>query len=1719
MAPPRILQDKLNERLTRFKDNVSIEYGDRSLTYAELDRRSDIIAHWIINRGIEPHTFMGVLMNDRIDAISTIVGILKARCVIVPLYPGYPNGRITDMIRSTDIKFIFIDQANASRFKKSTLLLDKNKEFLFINDFFPGNEVQKFTGRPGRQCSGEDPLYIHFTSGSTGVPKAVLGKNKSLLHFIQWEIDRFQIDSRFRVAQFTIPGFDPFLRDVFVPLCSGGVVCIPETEEILLSSGQLIQWLDENQVGLIHCVPSLFRMLKADFLTPAHFKSLKCILLAGEKVTPSDFVHWYDTFNERVQLVNCYGPTETTMSKAFYFIGSEDIHKDRIPIGKPMEGSRIIILDENMKICSPLDVGEIYIRTPFRSFGYYNDLELTRRKFIQNPFNDDPNDILYRTGDLGRFLLDGNIDILGRVDRQVKIRGYRIELEEIEIALTGYPYIKDAVVVKKERTGNNEILCAYVTVEKIKVKEDFDDKLKEFLSGKLPDYMVPAHIKIIDKIPRGATGKVDFNALPDPFQRENEICILPRDHIERKLGKLWTEILGIEKIGIDERFIQLGGNSLNVMALISKIHKEFNIRIGLGEFFNHQTIKTQAEIIHKSEQDRFAAIEAVEEKEFYILSSAQKRFYIMHQINEKKIGYNITSLVGLEGNLDRSRLEQDLTALIQRHESLRTSFIMIKEEPRQQVHARVKFEIEYHCEERKAQSAERKEEPHEPYAMCSDSIIKNFIRPFDLTAAPLMRVGLVKIREANHLLIIDMHHIISDGMSLEIFVRELSALYRQKDLSTLKLQYKDFSGWQNQCRKKDQLDKYAAYWHREFKGEIPVLELPTDYKRSEAGNLAGKTLGFTLGKDETQALRAMASAQNTTVFVVLLAAFNILLARLSGSEDIIVGTPTAGRRHADLEQLIGVFINTLALRNYTAGGKTVGNFLAEVNNRTLEAFENQDYPFEDLVDDLDIPRDFSRNPLFDVMLVLQNIPTQEIEIPGITVSKLEYEDRPSKFDLTLTGLEGNHKLHFTINYNPGLFKEESINKFKTYFKRILICIRQDPGMKLMDIDLLHGEEKRRILVEFNRMTVVDFPRRQGIHEIFEKQVNRFPGKRAVLCEEETAAGVNSLAPISVTYRQLDDKANHLAALLRKKGIKANSIVGILSEPSLEMLVGIWAVLKAGGAFLPIDVEHPGERIRFMLKNSSAPVLLLTRRSFKEKVKDLLKGEITVIDNTLINDSGREYTGINKNEVTPGPGGEIAYLVYTSGTTGKPKGVFIDHRNLVNYVTWFCGKITVTERDKTILASSLTFDLGYTVLFSSLLQGGEFHLLSRETLLSVNKLSDYIGKMGITYMKVTPSFFNLIVHSPYFFPGVWPDLRYIVLGGEPIMVKDVEKAFAICPHIKVMNHYGPTETTIGTAAQCIDAEAFHTYRETPTIGRPIANARAYILDKNLKAVPVGISGELCIGGEGVSRGYLNNPVLTDQRFIHRHIPGSDKLYRTGDLAQWQPDGNIKLLGRIDNQVKIRGYRVELEEIQCHLLKYEGVKESIVVVEPNNKGEKELISYVVPTPDLGMSELKEYLNRRLPNYMIPTHIISLDHFPLTANGKLDKKRLPEPDRESFTLETPYAAPQNDMEEIITAAWKEILGMETIGINDNFFDLGGNSLKIILINNKLKEVLKKDIPVVEMFRYTTIAELGRNLGEEVIGTEPPGTADKRLEAVNRGRKSQEVLRAKRKMVHPNA
>ncbi|MFS1513883.1 non-ribosomal peptide synthase/polyketide synthase [Chengkuizengella sp. SCS-71B] len=1605
------------EQVVKTPSNIAVMYEGGQLTYKELNERTNQLARALKEKGIQSETIVGIMVDRSLEMIIAIYGVLKAGGSYVPIDPTYPIDRMKFIIQDSGINTILTQEEWMSHSFKDVALLNLADESIYSLE----------TSNLDIDIKNHQLAYVIYTSGSTGNPKGVLVEHKSVVNTLLSMQDSYSLldtDTYLLKTAFT---FDVSVTELFGYYMAGGKLAILQKGDEK-NPYEILKSIEEYNVTHINFVPSMFNsvlsILNKENINK--FNVLKYVFLAGEAVS-NKMVHDFYQLTDQVELKNIYGPTEATIYATQYDIPSQSDGK--ISIGRPLNNVKCFILDKNLKLCPIGVVGELCISGDGLARGYLNRPELNQEKFAKVEYLEEGK--IYKTGDLARWLPDGRIEYIGRLDYQVKIRGFRIELGEIEHQLLQHPEIQESLVIEIEDMVGDKSLCAYVVGK----SELSITEIKQFLSNYLVDYMIPTYFVQLEEIPLSLSGKVDRKALPKPDGGHHigVEYVEPRNDLERQFVTIWEDVLGVENIGIEDNFFERGGHSLKAVQLYSKLQKELQILLTLNDIFSNPTIEEQIKLIQRIDSS-FLTIPSVDEREVYPLSSAQQRMYLLQQLKGADISYNMPLVLTIKGELDLKRFEEAMKSLVSRHESLRTSFEMIDEKTVQRIHADINFEISY-----------TKVEKHE-----IEGIISSLIQPFDLKTAPLFRVNLIQTDEDEYLFFIDMHHIISDGNSMNILVEDFAQLYAGIELPSLHVQYKDFAVWQSEQFVSEQIEEQKQYWLEQFVGEIPVLELPTDYTRPSIQSFEGNSLEFRLDQKFTTKINQLAQVTNSTIYMVLLAVFNTLLSKYSGQEDIIVGSPVAGRNHSDIEPIVGMFVNTLAMRNKPKANKPFKEFLAEVKENSLQAMKNESYPLEELIDQLDIQRDTGRNPLFSVMLNMMNMEQNEMELDGLVLHPYSLEHTISKFDLTLNVIGDAGELLLNMEYCTKLFKKDTIERMISHFTVLIEQVVTQPDIKLGDIEILTEQERQQLLVEFND-TTKEYPKDITMHELFEKQAQKTPDQIAVVFEDEL-----------LTYRELNEKSNQLARILREKGVQSGDLVGIMTDRSLELVIGIMSILKAGAAYVPIDPAHPVERIQYML-DDSAIQCVLTQSHYLDLIA--IDGEILNIQQP------KHYEGESSNLEIEIKSTDLAYVIYTSGSTGKPKGVMVEHNALNNFIhsIYYQFNKQISTEDQCLSLTNISFDVSVGEIFLPLSFGASLVLFDFHKTLNIHLLQETIIEEKITFAYIPPT---ILLELSYLLEASKPiSMNKMLVGVEPIKDEVLEKYMQLHPSMQIINGYGPSEATI--CSNFYKYEMHEPTGQNVPIGKPLDNLYIHILDENDKLVPVGVPGELCISGAGLARGYVNKPQLTADKFgLNPYVPG-ERMYRTGDLARWLPDGNITYVGRIDFQVKVRGYRVELGEIESQLLKHPEIEQSVVVVKEDSTGEKFLCSYVVGLKRFNPSELREHALTTLPAYMVPSHFIQLEMIPLTSNGKIDRKSLPEPN-ENQNSNGQYVAPTSELEINFATIWEEILGVKNIGIRDNFFERGGQSLKAVQLISKLQKEHQVSLTLTDIFTHPTIEQL---------------------------------------------
>jgi len=1156
---------------------------------------------------------------------------------------------------------------------------------------------------------------------------------------------------------------------------------------------------------------------------------------------------------------------------------------------------------------------------------------------------------------------------------------------------------------------------------------------------------------------------------------------LPHDLVIQEVMRGFSTIFGVEEIGLEEDFFELGGDSLKVITLVDRLHQGLGMQIPIETVFKHPTVQSLARFLgEKTERNLYASIPPVEKRQYYPLTPSQRRLFILDLIEEKNKAYNQPTVLWLEGEIDRERLDGALRALLKRHESLRTGFLLVGDEPVQRIYEELDFELEFFdLDGPKGRKGHKGQTSIE-------SIIEDFIEPFDLSRPPLWRVALVRVEEKKYLLMQNIHHIITDDISLGVIIDELATFYRGETLGPLAVQYKDYALWQQQVMADDDVLKaQEKYWLDRLSGELPLLDMPLDFPRPVMQAFVGAHLGFRFDAGLTRRLQELGQREKTTLFVVLFSMYAALLHRYSGQDDIIIGTPVTGRSHRDLQAVVGIFINTLALRMRLRADMTFRELLRVVKEEVINGFSNQLFQFEEVVERLNIPRDTSRNPLFDTMFIQHIVDLERVDIPGARLSPYEFDALVSKFDLTLDVAETRSgELNGYIEYNTALFSRQSMEWLRRHFIALVESLADDPGQRLKEIDIFgksgDDDERRLILERFND-TALDFPAAKTVPDLFAGQVDRDPDGIALIGLDLPGGADDSdrTEMIALSYRELDRRTSTLAGGLRARGVGPGAIVGLMVGRNIEMIIGLLGILKAGAAYLPMDPEFPEERLRYMLADSGAEIVINSQ---------------TVGANCCspIQDIGAECKGERQFAPT-----DPAYVIYTSGSTGRPKGVIIGHRAVVNFIVGITRIIPFTRQDVIMSLTTISFDIFGLETLLPLTCGTKVILGSEEEQLNTIRAAHTLGRQQVTLFQVTPSRLALWLSSPGG-PESLEGVKYLLVGGEAFPAPLLLKVRAIFRG-RIFNMYGPTETTIWSLVKELTGEV------PLTIGRPIANTGIYVLNRENGLQPIGVPGELWISGPGLSPGYLNNPEMTAEKFV-------GGLYKTGDVGRWLPTGEIEFLGRVDHQVKIRGYRIELEEIEKHLLSHESVKEAVVLAEGEAEN-KYLAAYLVAAGELNVSWLRDYLLKKVPMYMLPAEFIQVDRIPQTPNGKVDRKALKKWGGERLTAVKTYAPPDTEMEKQVAGVWQDILDLDRVGREDNFFDLGGTSLKVIMAATRLQVILDREIPVVVMFRYPTVVAMSRflDLGEAT------GQTRDRSAARARGRERVKMKRQVKKLGLP--
>lgn len=1532
------------------------------ISYGELNRRANQLAHYLTKLGIGPEARVAVCMERGLEMLVGVLGVLKAGGAYVPLDPADPSARRSSMVKDAGAKFVLTNERFTQQMAGCTehvVDLEEARE-----------EIEKQSGADlNVHVDPENLAWVIYTSSSAGRTKGTALPHGSAVSMLQRTlIDAVDIDA-----------------------------------------------MDQN--------PSVERWL------------------------------------------SLFAPTENTTYPTYAEVKHDE--QGTVTIGRSQSNTQGYVLDGHMKLVPVGIKGELYISGSEQARGYLNRPELTAEKFVPNPFSQTTGERLYRTGDLVRYQENGNLEFLGRLDSQVKIQGYRIEPGEIEAAVLEYPGVTQAVVITREDKLGEMRLIGYVAgSERLDI-----DRLRSHLQQRVPEYMVPAALLQLDALSLTPNGKVDRKALLELESKEAmETGSLTLTPTEELIAGVWSGLLGKLDIRRDDNFFDLGGHSLMVIQMLSQLRQVFNREIELRAMFESPVLKDLSAYVDRltgpAQLATLRPILPTSRDGDLPLSLQQEQLWFLEQITAGSTVYSLPDAVRLKGDLDKRALRLSLEEIVRRHEILRTGFVQVDAKPKQRIHETGNFEL-VERDLRETTTGVATEE------RINRELKEEATLPFLLSQPNLFRAKLLRVAEQEHILLLTFHHIVFDGWSIGVMVNELGQLYkvyregRPSPLPELPIQYADYAVWQREAMAEGEFVDGLEYWKKELE-DLSELDLPSDHPRPAVQSFRGTVERWEMSPEVSAALRKLSQDQGVTLFMTLLAGFQILLARYSGQQDIVVGSPIANRVQPELEALIGFFVNTLVLRGKVSGDMTVEKILQRTRELCLGAYAHQSVPFERLVDELQPERDSSRSPLFQVMFVLQNAPVGALQMQGVELSMLPSATSGARFDLTLL-VEGDPEhLRGMMEYCTDLYERTTVRRMLDHYQQVLSEMVRDPKQPVSTLPLLTEAERHRLLFDWNDTKTVFAS--GCIHELFEEQVQWNPGAVAVIYEEER-----------LSYGELNERANRLGWYLRERGVGPDVLVGVFLERSLEMLVGLLGILKAGGCYLPLDPSFPAERLRYMLEDAR-PALLLTQERLQQRIVDSGALQTLCLDRDWETVGERPETNLQPI----GSGKNLTYVIYTSGSTGRPKGVMVTRQALMNFLQSMTSIPGIEQSDVLAAVTTVSFDIAGLELYLPLITGGRILLLSRETARDAHELHQKLIQHSVTVMQATPSTWSMLLLD-----GWRPRSAFKILCGGEALNRDL--ATKLAGHdVPVWNLYGPTETTVWSCLKQLKSS------EAVTIGKPIANTQVYVVDEEMQPVPVGVSGELYIGGIGLARGYLNRPELTAERFVpdpfvSKNTIGGERLYQTGDLVRWQVDGNLEYLGRLDQQVKIRGFRIELGEIEARLLEHEGVREAVVVAREDTTGDKRLVAYYTsrekqPSEALVAAEdLRAHMTAGLPQYMVPAAYLRLDRIPLTASGKVDRKNLPALEGDVYAVHG-YEVPVGEIETTLAAIWAEVLKVERVGRYDDFFALGGHSLMAIRIVACVKDAFHTDFSLRQLFDTPTIASLSmaieRRLQDETAG-----------------------------------
>ncbi len=1659
--PGRPLAHELFEaRAASAPDSVAVRYRGAETTYGELNRRANRLAHRLRSLGVGPDVPVGVAMERGPELAAALLAVLKAGGGYVPLDPAYPRDRLAHMVADSGMRVLLTQRSVLS------CLPTHAAQVVLLE---PGEDAGAgwSDADPAGGAAPESLAYVVYTSGTTGRPKGVLVPHAALVNHNLGTVERFGLGPADRVLQLSSISFDISVEEIFPTWAAGGTVVFRADDTPTFGAG-FLRWIEAEGVTALNLPTAFWHAWVADLLVGGLTlpPSLRLVVVGGEKALPQAYADWLSVGGGRVRWINTYGPTEATVIATAHepAAGLSPDAGAAIPIGSPIANVRAYVLDARGAPVPAGVVGEIHLGGAGVTRGYRGLPGLTAERYLPDPFAEEAGARMYRTGDRARWRHDGELEFVGRTDDQVKVRGHRVEPGEVEAALCAHPAVRDAVVLPVEDAHGQPRLVAYVVPRGGGAGEA---ELREWLRDRVPAPMLPGVFVSLEALPLSPNGKVDRRALPAPGAGPSEAgegFVSPRTPTQQALAEIWREALEVDRVGEYDSFAALGGHSLAGVRILSRVRQVWGVELPLRVLFEAPTLAALAERVDGARGADGEARPPVLPRPrggTLPLSLAQQRLWFLHELEPESAAYHVPAAVRLAGSLDADALERALTEVVRRHDVLRTRISTRDGEPVQVVVPVERLSLR-RVDLRHLPDWEREEEVERLAA-------EEARAPFDLGGEPPIRGALFRLGPADHLLVVTLHQVAGDGWSTEVVFREVGVLYdafargRPAALPELPFQYADFAAWQCGWLTGTVLDAQAAYWRGRLAGAPAALELPTDRPRAAVQGQRRGVEPFVLYPTLAEGVRALSRRQGATLFMTLLAALQAVLSRWAGQEEVVVGSPVAGRASPEEERLVGPFVNVLPLRGDLAGDPSFAELLRRVRETTLEAYAHADVPFERLVEALGVARDLSRTPVFQATFALHREPVAP-RIPGVLAEVVEVRTGAGRMDLDVALTEAEDGFHGTIEYDADLFDAETVHRLAEHLRVLLEAAVAHPEVPISRVALLTERERRRLLGEWNA-TRRDYAPDATVHRLVEAQAARTPGAVALTFEDE-----------HVTYAELDARANRLANRLRRLGVGPETLVGVFMERSVEMIVALLGVMKAGGAYVPVDPDYPEDRIAYVLEDSATPVVLTL-----ERLRDRLPAaevRVLALDTERVALEG-ESAEAPDAFATPA---SLAYMIYTSGSTGRPKGAPNSHRNICNRLLWFQEESPLAADDVVLQKTPFSFDVSVPEIFGTLMVGARLVMVRPEGHKDPTYVAETIEREGVTSVHFVPAMLQLFLEEP----GLerLTCIRRVLASGEALPADVVERCHARLPWVGLHNLYGPTEAGVEVTYWLCPRGR----RRAVPIGRPVANTQIHVLDPGGNLCAIGVPGELFIAGVQVGRGYWRRPGLTAERFVpdpFSRLPGA-RMYRTGDRARWTSEGAVEYLGRVDFQVKVHGHRIELGEIEAVLGSDPAVREAVVIAREDSAGHRRLVAYVTPsegrTPD--PQSLAELTRDRLPQYMVPAAVVVMDALPLTSSGKVDRRALPDP----ALVVAPsgdYVAPRTPAEEDLAALWSEVLGIERVGVHDNFFELGGDSILSIKVVARARRVGIRVTPR-QVFQHPTVAGLAAAAG---TAREAPG------------------------------